>query len=98
MFFSDKLLLHIRVAVAHLFVEDGLGQVERGMHHGVVVVGVLHQFWRGAGKFAALGKLQHSIAGKASGHALQRFYRGVQVLRVARIGNPDGLAAAEHAG
>ena len=53
-----------------------------------------------AGVAAANSPVEHhqSFAGFVAGHAQQVGLGGVQILRVARVGDPDRLAFAEHSG
>ncbi len=55
-----------------------------------------HQLRRGDGKFAI--KDEQSFAGFMAGHAQQIGFSRVQILRVARIGDPHGLVVSQHAG
>ena len=63
---------------------------------GLVLGGAGHQRGRGRGKLAV--EHHQSLAGLVAGHAQQIRFGRVQVLRVARVGDPDRLALAQHAG
>ncbi len=76
-------------------VELRLGEVEGGFERGLVVGGAGHERGSGRGKFAV--ELHQALAGFIAGHAQQISFSRVQVLRVARIGDPHRLARAQHA-
>ena len=82
------------MAGAHGLVELGLGEVEGGFEHGLVIGGAGHERGRGRGKFAVEG--HEPLARFVAGHAQQVGLGGVEVLRVARIGDPNRLACSQH--
>src|SRR5579884_3381338 len=88
--------LHVGVAVAHLFVKCWFGDVERSLELCVVLPGKRSQ--RGSRRSIVVFEREPALLCQVCGHALQFFCGGVQILRVARVGDPDGLSVAEHTG
>ena len=88
--------LHIRVPGAHRLVELRLGEVQRGFRAAWYSAARAISCGRGRGKLA----VQHHqpLARLIPRHAQQVGLGRVQILRVARVGNPHRLALAQHAG
>ena len=84
--------LHVGVAGTHGLVELGLGEGEGGVAKRFVFGGAGHQRWSCRSVFAF--ERQETLAYFVIRHAEQVSFCGVEVLRIARIGNPDGLAVA----
>ena len=81
------------MAGAHRFVELRLGKVEGSFESGAELRFAFHQLRGWRGKLSI--QEQEPFAGFVAGHPQQIALGRIQVLRIARIGDPDGLTVAQ---
>lgn len=84
--------LHVGVAAAHFFVEGGLGDGQSFVHAGAEFLCAGEEERGGCGVFPGEG--EEAFACLVSGHFEQLGFGGIEVLGVAWISDPDGLAVA----
>ena len=94
---SRKLRLHVRLSGAHAFIEAGLDEVQRVLHHCFVLVFSPAQLVRAGGPAAVAAQFHQVFARQLGGCGFQGLDAGVQVLRVARVGDPHRHVRAQHA-
>jgi hypothetical protein len=86
--------LHVGVAAAHVFVERGFDKGESFSEMSLELSGAGDQSGRGGGKFGVNRQRDQAFFGECGRGFLQVIGSRVQVLGVARVGEPDGCVAA----